>query len=135
MTEKAAENSQCHTNPGMSRLRAFLVLGRVSNLPTVWSNCFAGWWLGGHRQAHQLPLIFATGTFLYLGGMFLNDAFDVEFDQKYRRERPVPSGSIALTTVCIWGCAWLVAGVACALLLGLQSAILALTLALCIVLY
>ena len=30
-----------------SNLRTLLVLGRASNLPTVWSNCFAGWLLGG----------------------------------------------------------------------------------------
>ena len=30
-----------------SRARAWLVLSRGSNLPTVWSNCLAGWWLGG----------------------------------------------------------------------------------------
>ena len=31
----------------MAKLRTLLVLGRVSNLPTVWSNCFAGWLLAG----------------------------------------------------------------------------------------
>ena len=28
-------------------LRTLLILGRVSNLPTVWSNCLAGWLLDG----------------------------------------------------------------------------------------
>ena len=27
----------------MASFRTFLTLGRVSNLPTVWSNCLAGW--------------------------------------------------------------------------------------------
>ena len=30
---------------------ALLVLGRASNLPTVWSNCFAGWFLGGGGES------------------------------------------------------------------------------------
>ena len=29
-----------------SQLRTLLILGRVSNLPTVWSNCLAGWIMG-----------------------------------------------------------------------------------------
>ena len=31
--------------------------------------------------------------------MFLNDAFDQEFDRKYRPERPIPSGEITGSTV------------------------------------
>src|SRR5213594_1545943 len=27
--------------------RTLLILGRASNVPTVWSNCLAGWLLGG----------------------------------------------------------------------------------------
>ena len=30
----------------MSLGRALLVLGRVSNLPTIWSNCLCGWLIG-----------------------------------------------------------------------------------------
>src|SRR5213075_1303788 len=83
----------------MSFLRTFLILGRVSNLPTVWSNCLAGWWLGGGGNSGMLPFLFAGVTLLYLGGMFLNDAFDVEFDRQHREERPIPSGRISLATV------------------------------------
>ncbi len=39
--------------------------------------------------------------------MFLNDAFDAEFDQRYRAERPIPAGSITLAQVWRWGLAWL----------------------------
>src|ERR1043166_9840735 len=76
----------------MSILRTFLILGRVSNLPTVWSNCLAGWWLGGGGEVGNLPFLFIGATLLYLGGMFLNDACDAEFDRQHRRERPFPSG-------------------------------------------
>src|SRR5260221_167869 len=40
------------------KLRTLLILGRVSNLPTVWSNCLAGWWLGGGGNFWKLPLLF-----------------------------------------------------------------------------
>ena len=74
-------------------LRALLILGRVSNLPTVWSNCLAGWWLGGGGNYANLLLLLLGATLLYAGGMFLNDAFDAEFDTQYRRARPIPSGA------------------------------------------
>ena len=49
----------CAMNQNAYRqLRSLLILGRVSNLPTVWSNCFAGWWLGGGENFAKLPLLF-----------------------------------------------------------------------------
>jgi 4-hydroxybenzoate polyprenyltransferase len=83
----------------MPSMRTLLVLGRTSNLPTVWSNCLAGWWLGGGGNVHKLFPLMAGATLLYLGGMFLNDAFDERFDAQYRRARPIPSGLIAIETV------------------------------------
>ena len=40
----------------MSLGRALLVLGRVSNLPTIWSNCLCGWLIGVGYMASS-PLI------------------------------------------------------------------------------
>jgi 4-hydroxybenzoate polyprenyltransferase len=84
------------------RFRTLLILGRVSNLPTVWSNCLAGWWLGGGRNAGKLPWLLLGTSLLYTGGMYLNDAFDQEFDRLRRPERPIPSGKISATQV--WAC-------------------------------
>src|ERR1043166_7779563 len=97
----------------MPRLRTLLVLGRISNLPTVWSNCLAGWWLGGGGNIQKLPFLFGGATFLFIGGMYLNDAFDVEFDQLHRAERPIPSGAISAGAVWRWGWTWLALGAAC----------------------
>ena len=85
------------------QLRTLLALGRVSNLPTVWSNCLAGWWLGGGGNFGKLPLLLFGVSALYTGGMFLNDAFDAEFDRQRRAERPIPSGAISLPAVWRWG--------------------------------
>ena len=111
------------------------MLGRVSNLPTVWSNCLAGWWLGGAGNAEKLPYLLAGATSLYTGGMFLNDAFDVEFDRQYRKERPIPSHAIGLKAVWVWGVAGLTLGVCCLAWIGATAGVLGLALAGCIVLY
>ena len=117
------------------RLRTLLILGRVSNLPTVWSNCLAGWWLGGGETFGKLPLLLAGVSALYTGGMFLNDAFDADFDRHRRAERPVPSGAISVAAVWGWGSAWLALGLLCLTLLGKTTGALAVVLAICIVIY
>ncbi|MCX8155928.1 MAG: UbiA family prenyltransferase [Verrucomicrobiae bacterium] len=76
-------------------LRALLTLGRVSNLPTVWSNCLAGWLLGGAGDWHLFAVVLTGASSLYLGGVFLNDALDTSWDRQFRPERPIPSGHIS----------------------------------------
>lgn len=119
----------------MPTLRTWLILGRVSNLPTVWSNCLAGWWLGGAGNFPKLPFLFVGVTLLYLGGMFLNDAFDESFDRQHRKERPIPSGQIAASLVWRWGFALLGAGELLLFGCGINAGVLGLALALCILLY
>lgn len=119
----------------MASLRTFLVLGRVSNLPTVWSNCLAGWYLGGQGRAFELPYLFAGTTFLYLGGMFLNDAYDADFDKTYRKERPIPSGAISEEAVWRWGIILLILGMCTLFYLGAATGALGLLLASLILLY
>jgi hypothetical protein len=119
----------------LRQLRALLVLGRVSNLPTVWSNCLAGWWLAGGGNAWKLPLLFFGVGALYTGGMFLNDAFDVDFDRQRRAERPIPSGLISLDAVWKFGWVWLASGILSLLFFGKITGLLAVVLAACILIY
>ncbi|MDB6020804.1 MAG: hypothetical protein JWQ04_661, partial [Pedosphaera sp.] len=119
----------------MPSLRILLILGRTSNLPTVWSNCLAGWWLAGGGNLYKLPALFAGTTLLYLGGMFLNDAFDERFDSEYRRERPIPSGAITVSAVWRIGFGMLAAGLALLFVEGLSTGILGIFLVLLILLY
>jgi hypothetical protein len=93
-----------------SYFRTLLVLGRASNLPTVWSNCLAGWMIGGEGPLSGLFLLMLGATCLYVGGMYLNDAFDAEFDRQHRPERPIPSGAITPGEVWGFGVGWLVLG-------------------------
>src|SRR5438093_240960 len=115
--------------------RTLLVLGRASNLPTIWSNCLAGWLLGGGGELHRLALLCAGATFLYLGGMYLNDAFDAQFDQQHRPERPIPSGAVRAEAVWKWGVSWLILGLGSLSLLGSATAALAALLTLSILIY
>ncbi|MDE3068209.1 MAG: UbiA family prenyltransferase [Verrucomicrobiota bacterium] len=117
------------------RLRTLLVLGRVSNLPTVWSNCLAGWWLGGHGHLGRLPLLFLGVSALYTGSMFLNDAFDAEYDRQRRPGRPIPSGQITAELVWVWGFVWVALGFFCLLLLGTTTGVLAFALLVCMLLF
>jgi len=118
-----------------AHLRTLLVLGRVSNLPTLWSNCLAGWWLTGGGNLKSLPWLLEGMTFLYLGGMFLNDAFDVDFDRQRRAERPIPSGQISLGNVWKLGTLWLATGVLMLFFVSHIAGLLGIVLTLFIVIY
>jgi len=75
------------------RRRAWLHLGRVSNLPTVWTNALAAVMLADDRfDPRSAALLGIAFSLFYVGGMFLNDAFDRKIDAKERPNRPIPSG-------------------------------------------
>jgi 4-hydroxybenzoate polyprenyltransferase len=94
-----------------SALRTALRLGRVSNLPTVWTNVLVGVALNGGTPTPALviPLAAAVSLF-YVAGMFLNDAFDHRWDAQHRPERPIPSGQVAARTVFLAGFALMAGG-------------------------
>ncbi len=83
----------------MANARALLVLGRVSNLSTVWSNVLCAWVLGGGGTTEILAALLLGTSLLYVGGMYLNDYCDADFDQAHRPERPIPSGQVQRRTV------------------------------------
>jgi UbiA prenyltransferase family len=121
-------------NP-VSQFRALLVLSRVSNLPTVWSNCLAGWWLGGGGNFWKLPPLIIGVSAIYTGGMFLNDALDADFDRQQRPSRPIPSGAIPPASVWRWIFALLGLGALALAVLGNPTGVLTLALLACIILY
>jgi 4-hydroxybenzoate polyprenyltransferase len=94
-------------------LAVALRLGRVSNLPTVWTNTLAGIVLAGGHGADRrtLPLMVALSLF-YVAGMYLNDAYDAEIDARERPERPIPSGQVSAETVFTAGFAMMALGLA-----------------------
>lgn len=93
------------------KLGLALQLGRISNLPTVWSNVLVGVLLAGAGLADdRLPLLMLAFSLFYVGGMFLNDAFDRDFDARHRPERPIPSGKVSATEVFTYGFGMLALG-------------------------
>lgn len=94
-------------------LSVALRLGRISNLPTVWSNVLAGVVLAGVAPAvGQVAVLIAALSLLYTAGMYLNDAFDRDIDARERAERPIPSGQVSATTVFGAGYAMMIAALA-----------------------
>lgn len=92
-------------------LGTLLALGRVSNLPTVWTNVLAGAALaGGAASPWVVALLAITLSLFYCGGMFLNDAFDHDVDAIERPQRPIPSGRASAAAVYVLGAAQLAAG-------------------------
>jgi 4-hydroxybenzoate polyprenyltransferase len=95
------------------KLDVLLRLGRVSNVPTVLSNVMAGMVLAGaDPRPLDIAWIGSAAAALYVGGMFLNDAFDAEIDAAQRPERPIPAREIARRTVFAIGFGLLLVGVA-----------------------
>ena len=89
-----------------------LALGRVSNLPTVWTNVLAAAVLAGATSAPgSIAATALAMSLMYCGGMFLNDAFDRSVDAIERPERPIPSGRAAASTVFTLGGLQLASGV------------------------
>jgi len=95
----------------MSSLRTHLELGRVSNLPTVWTNVLAAAVLSGAslHAGPTLTVMLALSLF-YVAGMYLNDAMDAAIDAEERPQRPVPSGRIDAASVRRWATVHFVAG-------------------------
>lgn len=94
------------------RWRAYLALSRISNLPTVWTNVLAGMCLSSAAVVTP-DAYFRVGvaiSLFYMGGMFLNDAFDAPFDRRFRPDRPIPAEKLSRGEVFIAGAALLGAG-------------------------
>lgn len=95
--------------PRRPRWRAYLLLARISNLPTVWSNVLAGLaaagaaggWPGpfGPNRSGMLLSLCLGVSLMYTAGMFLNDASDEAFDRQHRPDRPLARGEVTRTEV------------------------------------
>ena len=101
------------------RLKTALQLGRVSNLPTVWSNTLAGAMLAGALGfGPELAVMLGAFSLFYVGGMFLNDAFDAAYDASQRPERPIPSGEASRAEVFGYGFGLMAGGIVLLLWIG-----------------
>ena len=117
-------------------LETLLKLGRVSNLPTVWTNVLTGTVLaGGSAWSGRTSIVALAMSLFYIGGMFLNDYCDRSVDARERPRRPIPAGEISGRMVAAIACALLVDGMALIAMFGMAAAAGGLALALAIVGY
>src|ERR1700739_1237491 len=104
--------------PGVATL---LRRGRISNLPTVWTNVLAGSVLAGGAQfSNEIALIVVAMTAFYVGGMYLNDYFDRAIDARDRPGRPIDAGEIRTGSVLSIGFGLLALGVVLMMPFGLR---------------
>lgn len=80
------------------RLKEYLLLIRLPNVFTAPSNILTGYFaavtVAEANSVHLTALMVSSGL-LYIGGIVLNDYFDVEIDKRERSFRPLPSGNIS----------------------------------------
>ncbi|WP_298769800.1 hypothetical protein [uncultured Shewanella sp.] len=109
----------------------FFTLGRVSNLPTIWTNVLAASLFTVVMLEQQAPvlnlallsrwgLILIGISLMYLGGMFLNDAFDAKWDKAHQVVRPITQEWISQETVYIVSYCLLFSGILLLTLTGWQ---------------
>ena len=101
-----------------SKFQAWLSTGRISNIPTVWCNCLVILLLSDNVEFTEaylgngtLSILLLAATYIYIGGCFQGDAFDVKFDRKHNPQRPIPSGVLGHKNVLFASIALLVAGI------------------------
>ncbi len=108
----------------------WLAAGRVANLPSVVSNVVTGVLLGGFiwsSSKWDFTVLAVTalgclvGCFLYLGGCFLNDWWDRDWDRENKPSRAVPSGRLPATALLFSALIFLVLGLVFASGLGSLS--------------
>src|SRR3954453_3606428 len=73
----------------------------------------AGFALAGRMPQPAEVLLLGTAVSLfYVGGMYLNDAFDAPWDAAHRADRPIPAGDVGRGTVFAAGFGMLLAAAA-----------------------
>lgn len=77
--------------------RGWLVLSRLSNLPTIWTNVLAGAIVAGGALDSRVAWAVVAASLLYTGGMVLNDLWDMDHDRVHRPTRPLVSGQVSPT--------------------------------------
>jgi len=95
-------------------IKTLATLGRISNLPTVWTNILTATIVVQSSTSpqenlsspdiYQILIVLVALSFMYIAGMFLNDAFDIDWDKKNNNMRPIVRGEISLKSVWIIGC-------------------------------
>lgn len=128
---KPATMSSAERLSSAQKLRAVLQLMRLPTVFTALSNIFCGYFITQPLTVSEVPgrtelwLLLMSTFGLYLGGMVLNDVFDVALDARERPERPIPSGRISRAAAAWLGVTLMLFGVAAAAGVGMPSLLVA----------
>lgn len=125
------------------KFRALLATARLPNIPSVISNVWfgvaLGAWQWGWDKDQSLFLKGAVlalcGVLLYLGGNFLNDWHDREWDAGKRPERALPRGLFSPLSYQLRAIRFLGLGVIIAYFINVPCSIAAAAIAGCVVIY
>jgi 4-hydroxybenzoate polyprenyltransferase len=129
-------SAELTARPTGSPWRAWLALARVSNTPTVVSDCVAGAVLASTvAAADVVALVTLASALFYTAGMILNDLLDEAIDRRERPERPLPSGQVSRQAALGAVIALFAAGAALLAVVGLAPFLAGLGLIALIVLY
>jgi 4-hydroxybenzoate polyprenyltransferase len=116
-------------------IQTHFTLARVSNLPTTWSNVLCALLLAGGFQWPAFAGALAAISLFYIGGMYLNDWRDADYDREHRAERPIPAGKISRKRVLAWALAYFALALGISVVLQPYSLLWTLGLVLCITAY
>lgn len=122
-------------------LKAYLQLTRPANIITAIADILAGVAIATFSfsmdEINPIKVIFLciSTIGLYGGGIVFNDIFDLELDKIERPERVIPSGKVSEKNAIIFGSLLLGLGVFAALANSLLSSIIALSVAVCALIY
>ena len=118
------------------KARPWLQLIRLPNIFTAQADVLAGVIIAGSPVfCLDAVLLLGASSFLYAGGVALNDWFDEAVDREERPDRPIPSGQVSKEQALILAAGSLVTGILLACLAGHKTAIVAVLLALMIIAY
>lgn len=125
------------------KLRALLATARLPNIPSVISNVWFGvalgaWqgsWDGDRALFIKGAVLALCGVLLYLGGNFLNDWHDREWDAEKRPERALPRGLFSPLSYQLRAIRFLGLAVIIAYFINVRCSITAAAIAGCVVIY
>lgn len=129
-----------------TKLFAHLQLTRPANVVTAIADILAGFAIAGmgvylisfsntEGYLFDLAWLVLSTIGLYAGGVAFNDVFDADLDAVERPERPIPSGRATVKSASVMAFLLLLMGVIAAAQVSMTSALIALGVAICAVLY
>ncbi|MGI6346285.1 MAG: hypothetical protein ACOX2U_04000 [Limisphaerales bacterium] len=121
---KPAGTKQAEASP-LQALIDLGALGRVFSLPTVISNCLAGWVLSGCGNIGKLILACLSLSFLQVAISWLTLLFDLKSESDYQRMYPWLSTRVTLRILWILSVVFIWLGILLAACCGRMVAILA----------